>query len=257
MAANTCVLSVERLSVSYHALKALDDLSWAVHGGEILGIIGPNGAGKSSCFAAITNMVPHEGEVYLADERLTGLPAHQLFHRGLRRTYQQNAFFGELTVVDNMVGALLSRHSTPLMLSVLAPWLQAARRREAEAVTAGILEEFGIPGAYHHSLPADIPYGIQRLLSIALAYGSGARALLLDEPAAGLGGTDMQRLADLLVRLRGEGVALVVIEHHMDLIMAVADRIVVIDQGRWLAEGTPAQIRQNDAVREAYLGRSV
>jgi len=175
--------------------------------------------------------------------------------RGLRRTFQQNAFFGELSVLDNTAGALIAEHSTGLVTSILAPWREAATRRRAVAEAAKLLESFGIGPEYHGERPADIPYGIQRLLSVALAYGSGVRALLLDEPAAGTGGTDMRRLADLLVELRRRGVAVVVIEHHMDLIMSIADRIVMIDQGVTLATGTPKEIQRNEAVREAYLGR--
>jgi branched-chain amino acid transport system ATP-binding protein len=249
------MLRVEGLTDRYGALTALQDMSWEVAGGEILGIIGPNGAGKSSCFAAVTNSVPHQGEVWLRGERVTDVPTHGLAHRGLRRTFQQNAFFGELTVLENTTSALLSEHSAGLATSLFLPWRELAVRRRAEAAAAALLERFGIPVAYHDALPADIPYGVQRLLSVVLAYGSGADAVLLDEPAAGLGGTDMRQLAGLLVELRSQGVAVVVIEHHMDLIMSVADRIVVIDQGRLLATGTPSEVQRDEAVREAYLGR--
>jgi branched-chain amino acid transport system ATP-binding protein len=138
----------------------------------------------------------------------------------------------------------------------VAPWREARRRRRAAREAAQLLVSFGIEEAYHRQLPGSIPYGVQRLLSVVLAYGLGARALLLDEPAAGTGGGDMRRLAQLLVDLRTRGVAIIVIEHHMDLIMTVADHIVVIDQGRRLAEGVPAAIQKNPAVLEAYLGRS-
>ncbi|MFI5281097.1 MAG: ABC transporter ATP-binding protein, partial [Gemmatimonadales bacterium] len=236
-------LRVEGLAVRYGALVALDDVSWQVDAGEILGIIGPNGAGKSSCFAAVTNSVAHDGDVFLDGERVTDVPTWDLAARGLRRTFQQNAFFGEITVLENTMGARIAEHSTGLLTSILAPWTEASNRRRAEAAATQLLTSFGIDAAYHARLPGSIPYGIQRLLSVVLAYGLGARALLRDAPAAGTGGTDMRRLAQLLVELRARGTAILVIEHHMDLLMSVADRIVVIDQGRWLAEGTPAEIQ--------------
>jgi len=250
------LLAVEGLTVRYGALTALNDMSWQVSAGEILGIIGPNGAGKSSCFAAVTHAVRRDGEVRLDGQPVTSLKTHELARLGLRRTFQQNAFFGELTLLENAMAAMLREHSTSLARSIALPWREMATRREAEAAAAGLLTSFGIEPTDHGKRPGDIAYGTQRLLSVVLAYGSGARALLIDEPAAGTGGADMKRLADLLVDLRRRGVAVVVIEHHMDLIMAIADRIVVIDQGRKLAEGTPAEIQRNEAVLEAYLGRA-
>jgi len=250
------LLAVKGLTVRYGALTALSDMSWQVAAGEILGIIGPNGAGKSSCFAAVTHAVQRDGEVMLAGQRVTDLPTYELARLGLRRTFQQNAFFGELTLLENAMAAMLREHSTSLPRSIALPWKEMAARRRAEAAAADLLSSFGIGPADHGKRPGDIAYGTQRLLSVVLAYGSGARALLIDEPAAGTGGTDMKRLADLLVDLRRRGVAVVVIEHHMDLIMAIADRIVVIDQGKKLAAGTPSEIQRNEAVLEAYLGRA-
>ena len=250
------LLRVAGLTVRYGALTALADMSWQVGSGEILGIIGPNGAGKSSCFAAVTHAVTRDGDVWLAGERVTDLPTYELARQGLRRTFQQNAFFGELTLLENAMASMLREHSTSLPRSIAMPWQEVATRRRAESAAAELLTSFGIGPADHGKRPGDIAYGTQRLLSVVLAYGAGARALLIDEPAAGTGGADMQRLADLLVEIRRRGVAVVVIEHHMDLIMAIADRIVVIDQGRKLAEGTPAEIQRNEAVLEAYLGRA-
>ena len=250
------LLRVEGLTVRYGALTALNDMSWQVEAGEILGIIGPNGAGKSSCFAAVTNAVRRQGRVHLGDRDVTDLPTYELARLGLRRTFQHNAFFGELSLLENAMAAMLQQHSTSLGKSIAMPWQEAATRRTAERAAAELLTSFGIAQSDHGKRPGDIAYGTQRLLSVVLAYGAGAQALLIDEPAAGTGGTDMKRLADLLVELRRRGVAVVVIEHHMDLIMAIADRIVVIDQGRKLAEGLPAEIQRNEAVLEAYLGRA-
>jgi len=249
------ILRVEGLSVQYGALVALRDVSWSVDADRILGIIGPNGAGKSSCFAAVTHAVRRRGKVFLDGADVSHVKTFDLAGLGLRRTFQQNSFFGELTVLQNAAASMFRDGSTPLATSLFMPWREIAARRKAERAAAELLDFFGIAASYHDRVPGDIPYGVQRLLSVALAYGTGTKALLLDEPAAGLSGADMKQLAEVLVNLRRRGVALVVIEHHMDLIMSIADKIVMIDQGAMLATGTPAEIQRDERVREAYLGR--
>ena len=188
-------------------------------------------------------------------QRCIGVKTFDLAGLGLRRTFQQNSFFGELTVLQNAAASIFRNFSTNLVSSLFTPWREVAARRNGERAAAQLLDFFGIATQYHDRLPGDIPYGVQRLLSVALAYGTGAKALLLDEPAAGFSGADMKKLAEVLINLRKRNLALVVIEHHMDLIMSIADHIVMIDQGAMLAAGTPAEIQNDPRVLEAYLGR--
>jgi len=249
-------LAVERLSVRFGGFQALMDVSWLVRAGGILGIIGPNLAGKSTCFLAAANMVPHTGRLLLDGVDVTDVPAHRLSRAGLRRTFQHNAFFAGMTVAENMAGALLQTRSVSLAGSVFLPWLEVRRRREIEAEARRQLLRYGVPEALHHRLPGELSFGTQRMLSVALAAAPGARVVLLDEPAAGLGGADMTALGEVLVRMRGEGLAVVLIEHHMDLVMAVADEVVVIDLGEVIAAGAPAEVQAHPRVREAYLGKA-
>jgi branched-chain amino acid transport system ATP-binding protein len=251
------VLEVCDLGVRYGALVALQEVSWSVGAGELLGIIGPNGAGKSSCYDAVTALVPRVGRVMLAGEDVTAVAPHRLAERGLKRAFQHNAFFDDLSVIDNYMAVLGARAHPRLAGSLFRPWAAARLGSQAREFATAQLVRFGVAPEYHAMPARQLPYGVSRLLSIALAYGAGCRVLLLDEPAAGLGGEDLSRLAQLLARLKSDGAALVVIEHHMELIMAVADRLCVLDLGRRIAYDTPQAVQRDERVLKAYLGAAV
>jgi branched-chain amino acid transport system ATP-binding protein len=249
-------LAVDDVTVRYGALTALTGLSFEVLAGTILGIIGPNGAGKSSAFAGITNAVRKEGFVRLFGEDVSAIPTQQLARRGLRRTFQQNSFFSGFTVLENAMAAFEVDRGVSLVTTVFAPWREISRRGGRRRDAVALLDDFGIPKEFHDLRPDDLPHGMQRSLSVVLSYGAGARVLLVDEPAAGVGGEDMKFLVRLLDRLRGEGVAIVLIEHHMDLVMDVVDSLLVIDRGRTIARGEPGEVQRDPEVLAAYLGRT-
>ena len=249
------MLGVEDLSISFGGLAALSGLSFQVRDREIFALIGPNGAGKSTVFNVITGLYrPSHGRVTLGGDDLLALAPHQIAQRGVARTFQNTEVFRQLTALDNV---LIGRH-THLRAGVIrgALWLPGVRREEARARESAhaLLTRLGLDDVTAVEA-GSLPLGAQKRLEIARALASEPRLLLLDEPAGGLNPTETQTLMAVIRRLRTEtGLAIVVVEHDMELVMGISDRVAVLDHGRKIAEGRPHEIATDAAVVEAYLG---
>ena len=249
------MLGVEDLSISFGGLAALSGLSFEVRDREIFALIGPNGAGKSTVFNVITGLYhPSRGRITLGRDDLLALAPHQIARRGVARTFQNTEVFRRLTALDNV---LIGRH-IHLRMGVIrgALALPAVGREESRAREAAhaLLARFGLDDVAGVEA-GSLPLGAQKRLEIARALASEPRLLLLDEPAGGLNPTETRTLMDVIRGLRNErGLTIVVVEHDMDLVMGISDRVAVLDHGRKIAEGAPREIVSDAAVVEAYLG---
>ena len=249
------MLSVQDLSISFGGLDALSGLSFEVTEREIFALIGPNGAGKSTVFNVVTGLYrPSRGRVTFRGDDLLALAPHEIARRGVSRTFQNTEVFRQLTVLDNV---LVGRH-THLRAGVVrgAFGLTSVRREEAEAreVARGLLARLGLADVADTDA-GSLPLGVQKRLELARALAAEPRLLLLDEPAGGLNQTETQTLMEVICRLRDEsGLTLLVVEHDMDLVMGISDRVAVLNYGRKIAEGKPREIAADPAVVEAYLG---
>jgi branched-chain amino acid transport system ATP-binding protein len=248
------LLEIDDLSVRFGGLAALDSVSFDIRRGEILGLIGPNGAGKTTCFNAMTGVYrPSGGDVRLEGMSLARKKQHAITRLGLARTFQNIRLWGDMTALENVAVGLDTRHHTSLFSAMLR--LPRHIREERSAIDRGmaLLEFVGIADAAMTRASA-LPYGHQRRLEIARALATDPKLLCLDEPAAGFNPAEKDNLMTLIRSIRDEGYTVLLIEHDMRLVMGVTDRIVVLEFGKKLAEGTPAEIRENPAVISAYLG---
>jgi branched-chain amino acid transport system ATP-binding protein len=247
-------LELHGVSLAFGGLQAVEQVSFGVPQGSIKAVIGPNGAGKTTLFNLVTGfLAPQQGSIVYQEKEIQGLPAHRIARQGIARTFQLVQLFGHMTVLENvMVGRHRLSNSGLLAGALQFPWT----RREEQVIQAEAMEVLEFVGLSDRAQqPAMIlPLGLKRLLEIARALASAPDLLLLDEPASGLDAVETERLQDLILNLRDQGITILLVEHDMGLTMEVADEIAVLNYGKLIADGPPRVIQKNPEVIAAYLG---
>jgi ABC-type branched-subunit amino acid transport system ATPase component len=248
------LLKIESMTKIFGGLTALQDVSFSISAGDITGIIGPNGAGKTTLFNVVTGIYdPTSGKVYYDGKDITGFSPEKLARLGLVRTFQGIELFGQMTVLENVMVGLHTKSQSGIIASALKlpAHLREERQIRERAISwlefAGIADLAGMKAA-------NLPFGKGRLLEIARAMAVEPRIILLDEPAAGLNSRETSDLALLIKRIKDAGITVALVEHDMELVMGICSRIVVLNLGHKLAEGTPRQIQEDEQVITAYLG---
>ena len=258
------ILDVKQLTMDFGGLRALDRVDLDVRRGEIVALIGPNGAGKTTFFNCITGIYnPTGGDIVISppkagrSRRINGLKPNQVTEKGLARTFQNIRLFQNMTVLENVMIGCHCRMKAGIVGAVVRG--MATRREEAAVIQKSytILKKIGLE-KHVNDFAKNLPYGAQRRLEIARALATDPFMLLLDEPAAGMNPQETHALDELILKIREtEGVSILLIEHDMKLVMSLSDRIFVMDYGKKIAQGTPAEIRKNPAVIKAYLGEEI
>jgi len=249
------LLGLNGVSVQFSGLRALEDVSFDAHSGEVRAIIGPNGAGKTTLFNAVSGYAPiAHGEIHFKGEPIHDLAPHQVSEKGVRRTFQNGGLFPEMTVLENVLAGLHVQIDSSLLGLVLGSKAAREAEREGLARARRLLDLMDL-GAIADQPVKDLSGGQQRMVEIVRTLATEPPLLLLDEPVVGLAPPMRDRMMQIIRRLAGEeGVCILLIEHVIDLVMSGSDVIVVLSSGRVIAEGTPAEVRQNRDVLEAYLG---
>lgn len=250
------VLKINHISKNFGGISALTDVSFSINEGEIYGLIGPNGAGKTTMFNLITNIFsPSSGEIIFKEDNITGIKPYKITEKGICRTYQNIRLFTQMSALENVMVGGHCRSESGVMRSVFRTKYQRSEEKKLKQNAEELLELVGLI-KYKDVLAENLAYGQQRRLEIARALASNPSLLLLDEPAAGMNEKETDSLFDLIKQVQARGITVLIIEHDMPLVMKLCDRITVLNFGKKLAEGTPLEIQNNEAVIEAYLGKA-
>lgn len=251
------ILSTEHITQRFGGLVAVNDVNFALEQNEIVAIIGPNGAGKTTFFNCITGMyTPTEGKVVFNGQDITGKKPYQITSLGMARTFQNIRLFANMTALENVMVGTHTHTRANLLDSILR--LPRHKKDEAQALKKAleILEITGLSD-WKYNYATSLPYGLQRRLEIARAMASDPQVLLFDEPAAGMNEQETQELMEFILQLKQMGFSILLIEHDMRLVMQISDHIYVLNHGACIAHGTPQEIKQNQMVIDAYLGKEV
>lgn len=252
---DSSILTVEALTKMFGGVKAQDNISFSIEPGIVCGLIGPNGAGKTTLFNMITGIYrPDAGRIVFNGKDTRKMAVHQLVRAGIARTFQHVELFASMSLLENVLVGMHVRTKAGFWGAVTRlPWVKK-EEKQAKEKAEELLEFTGLLD-FADKPAGDLPVGLQKTAEIARALASDPLLLLLDEPAAGLNAVETEQLGNLIRQVKEKGVTMILVEHDMSLAMGISDKVVVLDQGRMLAQGTPREIQNNEAVMAAYLGQ--